>query len=50
MAYSVTPYKVSGDVDYQKLIKEFGLKPIDKGILNRLIKFTKESHYMLRKM
>ena len=26
--FKVTPWEVSGDVDYEKLVKEFGIKPI----------------------
>ena len=29
----VTPWEVSGHIDYEKLIKEFGLKPINIDIL-----------------
>jgi tryptophanyl-tRNA synthetase len=49
MAYKVTPYEVSGDVDYQTLIREFGLKPLGQPILKRLLSHTQEEHYMLRR-
>ncbi len=49
MAFKVTPYEVSGNVDYQKLIKEFGLKPLDSKTIEKLTKFTKETHFMLRR-
>ena len=28
MAFVVTPWEVEGDIDYEKLIKQFGIKPI----------------------
>ena len=28
MTYKVTPWEVEGKIDYQKLIKEFGLQPL----------------------
>lgn len=28
MAFKVTPWEVEGDIDYQKLVKEFGIKPL----------------------
>ncbi len=37
----VTPWEVKGSIDYNKLIKEFGTKPIDKNLLLRLEKHAK---------
>ncbi len=40
MKYTVTPWEVKGNVDYDKLIKEFGLKPLNdlpKVFLNELL-------------
>lgn len=37
----VTPWEVKGTIDYNKLIKEFGTKPIDKNLLLRLEKHAK---------
>lgn len=45
----VTPWKVSGKIDYQKLIKEFGVSEIDKKLLDRIKKYTGEIHFMLRR-
>jgi tryptophanyl-tRNA synthetase len=28
MAFKVTPWEVEGDIDYEKLVKDFGIKPI----------------------
>ncbi len=44
-----TPWEVKGNVDYDKLIKEFGIQKIDETLLKRLKKHTKEVHYMLRR-
>ncbi len=45
----VTPWDVSGDVDYDKLIKEFGTKSLSDELLARLQKHTKDLHFMLRR-
>ncbi len=45
----VTPWKVSGKLDYDRLIKEFGTKPISKKLLQRLEKHTGELHPFLRR-
>src|SRR3989344_3906057 len=44
-----TPWEVKGNVDYDKLIKEFGIQKIDETLLKRLKKHTKYLHYMLRR-
>ena len=45
----VTPWEVSGEIDYGKLIKDFGVSPLDEKILERIKKHTKEIHFMLRR-
>ncbi|MCU0642512.1 MAG: tryptophan--tRNA ligase [archaeon] len=45
--FKVTPYEVSGDVDYDKLIKEFGVTKIDEKLIARIKKHAKEVHPML---
>ena len=47
--FKVTPWEVSGDINYAKLIKEFGVSEIDDKILNRIKKHTKELHPMIRR-
>ncbi len=47
--YIVTPWEVSGEIDYDKLIKEFGVKPLDDKILTRLEKHTGDLHYFLKR-
>jgi tryptophanyl-tRNA synthetase len=45
----VNPYDVKGDVDYDRLIKEFGLKKIDEKLLKRVEKIAGEVHPYLRR-
>ncbi|OGI12228.1 tryptophan--tRNA ligase [Candidatus Micrarchaeota archaeon RBG_16_36_9] len=45
----VNPWEVRGNIDYDKLIKEFGTKPITPELLERIKKHTKDLHYMLRR-
>jgi tryptophanyl-tRNA synthetase len=45
----ITPWEVEGKVDYEKLVKEFGLKSIDEEILGKIKSFTKELHVLLRR-
>ncbi|MDD9953452.1 MAG: tryptophan--tRNA ligase [Candidatus Woesearchaeota archaeon] len=45
----VTPWEVSGDVDYDKLVKQFGVKRIDAKMRARLKKLAGEEHHMLRR-
>ena len=47
--YVVTPWEVSGEIDYDKLIKEFGVKPLDDKILSRLEKYAGDLHYFLKR-
>lgn len=42
---SVTPWEVEGDINYEKLIKEFGTTPISKQIYEKL----KDCHPLLRR-
>lgn len=43
----VTPWEVEGEIDYDKLIREFGVSKIDSKILQRIKKHTKELNFML---
>ena len=45
----VTPWKVSGRIDYRKLIEEFGTQPITDSLLERIRKHTGELHLQLRR-
>ena len=46
---TVTPWEVEGKVDYNKLMKDFGISKIDDKLLKRIEKHTKEIHFMLRR-
>ncbi len=45
----VTPWKVSGKIDYERLIREFGVEKLNDKTLERIKKYTKELHFMLRR-
>lgn len=47
--FIVTPWEVKGNVDYDKLIKEFGTEKIDEKLLKRIQKHTGELHHFLRR-
>ena len=47
--FVVTPWEVKGKVNYEKLIKNFGIKPIDEKLLEKIKEHTKELHFMLRR-
>jgi tryptophanyl-tRNA synthetase len=49
MAYKVTPWEVSGDIDYGKIVKDFGLETISDHLLKRIEKHTRELHPLLRR-
>ena len=46
---NVTPWKVEGEVDYEKLVREFGVEKINDAILDRIKKHTKDLHFMLKR-
>ncbi len=46
---TVTPWEVKGKIDYDKLIKEFGTKPIDDALLQRIKKHAGELHPFLKR-
>jgi len=45
----VNPYDVEGEINYERLVKEFGLERIDEKILNKIKKHAGEIHPMLRR-
>jgi tryptophanyl-tRNA synthetase len=45
----VTPWEVSGDIDYAKLIQDFGTQPLTDDLVRRLEREARESHFMLRR-
>lgn len=46
---NVTPWDVSGEIDYDKLIKKFGVKALTSEQIERIEKLAGESHFMLRR-
>ncbi len=47
--FVVTPWEVKGKVDYDRLIEQFGVKPLTDDLLERIRKHTGELHYLLRR-
>ncbi len=47
--FKVTPYEVSGKIDYDKLVKEFGTERINPRLLSRIEKHAGDLHFMLRR-
>ncbi len=47
--FIVTPWQVKGEVDYDRLVKEFGIDLLSEDLLNRLKKHTGELHLFLRR-
>lgn len=45
----VDPYEIEGNVDYERLIKDFGIKPIDEKLLKRFEKVVGEVHPLMRR-
>ncbi|MFT4308283.1 MAG: tryptophan--tRNA ligase [Candidatus Woesearchaeota archaeon] len=45
----VTPWEVSGDIDYDALIEQFGVKPLSDKQIARIEKLAGESHFMIRR-
>ena len=47
--YSVTPWEVKGEVDYDRLVRDFGTSYINQSLLDRVKKHTGEPHFMLKR-
>jgi len=45
----VTPWEVTGKIDYERLIKEFGTEPLSDKIANKIEELAGESHLFLRR-
>ncbi len=46
---TVTPWEVKGNIDYDKLIQEFGVSKLDEEMQKRMLKHTGEIHHFLRR-
>lgn len=47
--FKITPYEAKGEIDYDKLIKKFGVEKLNDKLLERIKKHTNELHFMLRR-
>ena len=47
--FTVTPWEVKGDVDYDRLTRDFGTSYIDDELLGRIKRHTGDLHFMLRR-
>ena len=47
--FTVTPWEVRGEVDYDRLLKDFGIKRIDEGLKERMERQTGELHFLIRR-
>ena len=47
--FDVTPWNVTGKVDYNKLMKRFGTQPIGPELMNRIKRVAGDVHFMLRR-
>jgi tryptophanyl-tRNA synthetase len=45
----ITPWEVEGKIDYDRIVKEFGLKGIEDAILEKIKSFTGNLHVLLRR-
>ncbi|MHA1300803.1 MAG: tryptophan--tRNA ligase, partial [Candidatus Helarchaeota archaeon] len=49
MSFKVTPWEVSGEVDYDKLIEQFGTQRISEEIIEKIKKYTGDLHPLLKR-
>lgn len=48
-AFRVTPWEVEGDIDYEKLLEQFGTDHIDDDLIERVEDLVGDTHFMLRR-
>lgn len=49
MKFTVSPWEVRGEVDYDKLIKEFGVQPLSVELMRKIERKAGEMHLYLRR-
>lgn len=49
MADTVTPWDVKGEVDYDRIIAQFGVEKLNDHVLEHMKAHTKDLHFMLRR-
>ncbi|MEM2954699.1 MAG: tryptophan--tRNA ligase [Candidatus Nanoarchaeia archaeon] len=47
--FIVTPWEVKGEIDYSKLIKEFGVEYLNDALITRIEKLVGEAHFMIKR-
>jgi len=47
--FNVTPYDVEGSVNYEKLMQQFGIRPLNEEMEARIKKLAGETHYLIRR-
>jgi len=47
--FKITPWEIEGEIDYNRLIKEFGTEKITLELLKKMGKYTKEIHFLIRR-
>jgi tryptophanyl-tRNA synthetase len=47
--FKVTPWEVKGEIDYEELLKQFGVEPLNDKLLERLKKYAGSLHVLLRR-
>src|SRR3989344_6914229 len=47
--FTITPYEVKGSVDYDRIVREFGVEKITEEQLARLQRYTGKLHHLLRR-
>jgi len=47
--FVVTPWRVEGDIDYDKLVRQFGTEKISQALLDKIRGMAGEDHFMLRR-
>jgi tryptophanyl-tRNA synthetase len=49
MKFKVTPWEVEGEIDYNKLIQQFGTQPLTEQLIKKIETEAGSSHHMLRR-
>lgn len=47
--FTLTPWESRGDIDYDRLVEEFGTKRVGAPLRDRLARLAGQSHYMVRR-
>ena len=47
--FVVTPWRVEGDIDYDRLVKRFGTEKISQALLDKVREAAGDDHFMLRR-